>query len=71
MHKEHAVCSAAGGTMFGRRAAMVEPIDHERMARGFPTASATRDRATSAIDETPKRKIDSPARMRGMFFLAA
>jgi hypothetical protein len=56
--------------MFGRRAAMVEPGD-ERMARAFPTASATRDHATSAIDKIPKRKIDDPAQMRGMFFLAA
>ncbi|MEI9922965.1 MAG: hypothetical protein WDN50_05020 [Bradyrhizobium sp.] len=50
---------------------MVEPIDHERMARGFPTASDTRDHATSAIDKIPELKIDRPAQMRGMLFLAA
>ena len=56
--------------MFGRRAAMVEPGD-EPMARAFPAASAMRDHATSAIDKIPKRKIDRPAQMRGMLFLAA
>ena len=70
MHKGRAVCSAVGGIMFGRRAAMVEPGD-ERMARAFPTAGATRDHATSAIDKIPNRKIDAPAQMRGMLFLAA
>jgi hypothetical protein len=50
---------------------MVEPIDHERMARGFPAASATRDHATSAIDKIPIPKTDRPAQMRGMLFLAA
>jgi hypothetical protein len=49
---------------------MIEPSD-ERMARGFPTASAARDHATSAIDKISKRKIDGPAQMRGMLFLAA
>ncbi len=71
MHKGRAVCSAVGRIMFGRRAAMVEPIDHERMARGFPTASDTRDHATSAIDKIPELKIDRPAQTRGMLFLAA
>jgi hypothetical protein len=56
--------------MFGRRALMVEPND-ECAARGFPTASDTRDRAASAIDKIPRRKIDRPAQMRGMLFLAA
>jgi hypothetical protein len=56
--------------MFGRRSAMVEPGD-ERMARGFPTAGATRDHATSAIDKIPIPKTDRPAQMRGMLFLAA
>jgi hypothetical protein len=70
VHKGRAVCSAAGGIMFGRRVAMVEPGD-ERMARAFPTVTDTRDHATSAIDKIPKRKIDAPAQMRGMLFLAA
>jgi hypothetical protein len=56
--------------MFGRQAAMIEPSD-ECAARAFPTASDTRDHVTSAIDKSPKRKIDSPALMRGMLFLAA
>jgi hypothetical protein len=50
---------------------MVEPIDHERMARAFPTATATCDPATSAIDKIPIPKTDRPARTRGMLFLAA
>jgi hypothetical protein len=70
VHKGRAVCSAAAGIMFGRQAAMIEPSD-ECAARGFPTASDTRDHVTSAIDKIPKRKIDSPAQMRGMLFLAA
>jgi hypothetical protein len=70
VHKGRAVCSAASGIMFGRRSAMVEPGD-ERMARGFPTAGATRDHATSAIDKIPIPKTDRPAQMRGMLFLAA
>jgi hypothetical protein len=57
--------------MFGRPRSTVEPIDHGRMVRAFPTASATRDHATSAIDKIPKQKIDRPARKRGMLFLAA
>jgi hypothetical protein len=56
--------------MFGRRAVIVGPSDG-RMARVSPTASATGDHATSAIDNIPKRKIDDPAPMRGMLFLAA
>lgn len=71
MHKGRAVCSAVGEIMFGRPRSMVEPIDHERMAPAFPAASATRDHATSAIDNIPNRKIDAPAQMRGMLFLAA
>ena len=54
--------------MFSRPRAMV---DHERVARAFSAATATREHATSAIDKVPKRKTDSPAQMRGMFFLAA
>jgi hypothetical protein len=57
--------------MFGRPRSMVEPIDHERMARAFPTATATCDPATSAIDKIPIPKTDRPARTRGMLFLAA
>lgn len=57
--------------MFSRPRAMVDPVDHERVARAFPAATATREHATSAIDKVPKRKTDSPAQMRGMFFLAA
>jgi hypothetical protein len=71
VHKGRAVCSAVDGITFVRPAAVVAPIDHEPMARAFPAASATRDHATSAIDKIPKHKIDRPAQMRGMLFLAA
>jgi hypothetical protein len=71
VHKGRAVCSAVGGIMFGGPAAMVEPIDRERMARAFLTASGTRARAASEIDRISKRKIDSPAQTRGILFLAA
>ena len=47
---------------------MVDPVDHERVARAFPAATATSEHATSKV---PKRKTDSPAQMRGMFFLPA
>jgi hypothetical protein len=50
---------------------MVEPIDHEPMARALPTATATRDHATSTIDKIPIPKTDRPAQMRGLLFLAA
>ncbi len=70
MHKGRAVCSAVEGITF-IHPAMVKPIGRERMARAFPTASAIRDQATSAIDEIPRQNIDSPAQMRGMLFLAA
>jgi hypothetical protein len=49
--------------MFVRPVAMVEPIDHERIADN-------RDRAAS-VAEIPQRKIDSPAPTRGMLFRAA
>jgi hypothetical protein len=71
VHKGRAVCSAVDGLTFVCPAAMVEPIDQERMARAFPAAGATRDHATSAIDKIPKRKTDRPAQARGMLFLAA
>ena len=70
MHKGRAVCSAVGGIMFGRFAAMVEPIDHQRIARAFLLANHNRDRAAS-VAEIPQHKIDRPAQMRGMLFLAA
>jgi hypothetical protein len=70
VHKGRAVCSAVGGFMFVRPAAMVEPIDHERIARAFLLANDNRDRAAS-VAEIPQRKIDRPAQTRGMLFLAA
>jgi hypothetical protein len=63
VHRGRAVCSAAGEFMFVRPVAMVEPIDHERIADN-------RDRAAS-VAEIPQRKIDSPAPTRGMLFRAA
>jgi hypothetical protein len=56
--------------MFVRPAAMVEPIDHERIARAFLLANDNRDRAAS-VAEIPQRKIDRPAQTHGMLFLAA
>ena len=64
MHRGRAVCSAASEIMFGRRAVMAEPGDQR-------TAGATRNHTTSQIDKISNRKIDRPARMRGMLFLAA
>jgi hypothetical protein len=55
--------------MFDRRDAMAAPGDQR--IRAFPTAGATRDHATSAIDKIPIPKTDSPAQMRGMLFLTA
>ena len=56
--------------MFVRPVAMVEPIDHERIASAFLMANDNRDRAAS-VAEIPQRKIDSPAPTRGMLFRAA
>jgi hypothetical protein len=41
------------------------------MARAFLAVSGPRNRATSEIDKISKRKIDRPARKRGMLFLTA
>ena len=71
MHNGRAVCRAARGIIFGCPAAMIELIDHGRMARAFLTACGIRDHATSEINKIPRRKIDSPAQLRGMLFLAA
>jgi hypothetical protein len=70
VHRGRAVCSAAGEFMFVRPVAMVEPIDHERIASAFLMANDNRDRAAS-LAEIPQLKIDSPAPTRGMLFRAA
>jgi hypothetical protein len=50
--------------MFGRRAVMAEPGAQR-------TAGATPHHTISQIDKISNRKIDRPARTRGMLFLAA
>jgi hypothetical protein len=52
--------------MFRHRAAMGDA----RM-RAFPTAGATCDHETSAIDKIPKRNTDNPPHTRELLFLAA
>ena len=61
VHKGRTVCSAASETVFDRPAAMAEPIDRLRPAHTFPTISGMRF----------PRKIDRPAQIRAMLFLAA
>ena len=60
MHKERAVCSAVDETIFGRLAAMVEPIDLLRAARAFPTVSGALEGENSRIDKISKPKIRKP-----------
>jgi hypothetical protein len=60
VHKERAVCSAVDDTIFGRPAAMVEPIDLLRPARAFRTVSGALDRENSRIDEVSRPKIRKP-----------
>jgi hypothetical protein len=87
VHKERAVCSAVDETIFGRPAAVVEPIDLWRPARTFPTVSDALDRDNSQTDKIPKpeahkairkpwiprdpREMNRPALMRGIVVLAA
>jgi hypothetical protein len=42
-----------------------------RTARAFLAVGGPRNHATSEIDKISKRKIDRPARKRGMLFLTA
>ena len=78
MRKGRAVCSAVGGIILVRPAAMLGPIDRWHPAHALLRGSGTRDRAISETDQIAKpgmlrhlRNIGSAAPMRAIVFLAA
>ena len=78
MRKGRAVCSAVGGIILVRPAAMAGPIDRWYPAHAFLRVHGTRDRAISEIDQIAKsgrlrylHNIGSAAQMRTIVFLAA
>ena len=82
MHKGRAVRNAGDEAVFGRLAGVAELTGHLHPAHTFPAISSVHARAIAKIDKISEpipepwmprnpRESDSPARTRGIPFLAA